>query len=576
MGSFLLRLRTWWETADRTQRVVTIFGSALLGFLIVGTLYFASRPSMELLQGGMEPADLGMVNEELQKRGIPTQIDTRGDIYVPSSELAEARAMLAMSGKLPTSGKGEFEALSQIGIMHTPRVELETIRAAAEQSLAQTIESMDGVRSASVHLAIPERTAFVENHEPSSASIKITEDSSQGVTPEEGRAIARLVSNSVPDLSPERVTIVSNSGRFLWDGSTQGDNTASGAASKKLEAELSESNRIQNKIQSALDAALGPKSTVVSVQATLDYDSKSVTNHDIEPSGKPVTVETTDETMAKGATGGGGNGSGFDSNNPARANGAGGDKNGGYKGTQKSEQFSSNETTSTTEVAPGTLTGLSISVIANSNVVKDQSIIKSYIDGFVAGHPNDPKFVANEVVMVPFDTSLDTQAAATASAASSSKRMQQIFSLLPVAALIGVAVMVMKAIGRAAKSQNVLVAALPDGRVMPLSAGGPMSLATAGQQMLASGGPLAQAAGAPMAMSAGGGGGGGGAHHADDNISPAKRRELQFRDTEEDIGPIDLIQERINVPLEQIKRMAEERPATVAMLLKSWMLEERR
>jgi flagellar biosynthesis/type III secretory pathway M-ring protein FliF/YscJ len=40
-----------------------------------------------------------------------------------------------------------------------------------------------------------------------------------------------------------------------------------------------------------------------------------------------------------------------------------------------------------------------------------------------------------------------------------------------------------------------------------------------------------------------------------------------------DVGEIV---DKLNVPLEQIKRMAIEKPNMVAMLLKSWLLEDKR
>src|SRR5688572_25279782 len=104
MGGILLKLRTWWETADRTQRVVTVFGSALLVILLFGTMMFASRPKMALAYGGLTPADQGKVVAEIQKIGIPVEYDLMGNVRVPSDRVAEAQAMLAKNGVAPASG----------------------------------------------------------------------------------------------------------------------------------------------------------------------------------------------------------------------------------------------------------------------------------------------------------------------------------------------------------------------------------------------------------------------------------------------------------------------------------------
>ena len=80
MGGLFLRLRTWWETADRTQKAVTLFGGAFLGILLLGTFYFASKPKLQPAFTGLSYADLGKVEDEVKKLGIPYEITGDGII----------------------------------------------------------------------------------------------------------------------------------------------------------------------------------------------------------------------------------------------------------------------------------------------------------------------------------------------------------------------------------------------------------------------------------------------------------------------------------------------------------------
>lgn len=122
MGALLLKLRTWWETADRTQKAVTLFGSAFLLLLLSGTYYFASRPKMETLFGGLSAAEAGSISNEIQKMGIPVESDMQGNIRVPSDKLSEVRNALAVAGKSPTTGHVGNEELAKSCSERPPRV----------------------------------------------------------------------------------------------------------------------------------------------------------------------------------------------------------------------------------------------------------------------------------------------------------------------------------------------------------------------------------------------------------------------------------------------------------------------
>src|SRR2546423_4000005 len=116
MAGLLIRIRTWWETADRTQKAITVFGSAFLVLLLVGTFYFASKPHLAIAFSGLTSQEVGSVTDEVQKLGIPVEFDLAGNVQVPSEKVAEVRAKLALAGKLPTSGHLGNGELGKIGI----------------------------------------------------------------------------------------------------------------------------------------------------------------------------------------------------------------------------------------------------------------------------------------------------------------------------------------------------------------------------------------------------------------------------------------------------------------------------
>src|ERR1044072_9832478 len=146
MGGFLLRLKNWWQSADKTQKLVTVFGGGSVLILLFATYIFASKPKMEILFANLSMEDTGNVAMELENMGIPVNFDDHGNISVPSAKRAEAHAKLAMKGKLPkASSQGSLAALGQIGVMGAEKIQSEQIKAILEGELAQSIQFFDGV-----------------------------------------------------------------------------------------------------------------------------------------------------------------------------------------------------------------------------------------------------------------------------------------------------------------------------------------------------------------------------------------------------------------------------------------------
>ena len=184
--------------------------------------------------------------------------------------------------------------------------------------------------------------------------------------------------------------------------------------------------------------------------------------------------------------------------------------------------------------------------MVNEEKVTDATPVEEYLQSYIGENAG---FTAS-VTSMKFDTTLEEEAKKTAAAVAGQERMQQLVSLLPVAALLVVAFVVLKAIAKAAKAQTVMVHALPNGTLVANPAG------------------LGEAIAAAQEHHAG-------VHHEHTGGDGEPPRPLVRRNIgeTEDVGDIE---ERMNRPLEQLKRMAHDRPESVGLLIKSWMLEERR
>lgn len=528
MSGLLLRIRTWWETADRTQKAVTIFGSLFLVLLLGGTFYFASKPKMAIAFSNLDSAEVGTVADEITKMGIAVEYDAQGNVQVPSDKVPEVKAKLALAHKLPSPGHLGPEELSKIGMLNTPTVEAERLKSILEDELAQSIETVKGVQKARVHIALGDNSPFLSEKKQTTASVFVSQGSGEGVTPDQAKGIAMLVANGVSDLTPEKVFVLDNAGHSLYDGSTVSDGGI-GAANQLIAAQATETNRRERDLQQALDTTFGRGNTLVKVNLELDFD-KTDKHETIHPPSEAVTTEhSTTETMTGDNSIAGGIAGVTANITPSSP--PPGTVGKGYVGKTKEVEHPEDVKTTDTHLAVGTVKSMAITTLVNSsNPNLDSAKVDQFVKGYLGPKASDPNFTAT-VTPVAFDQTAQQQAVSAQKASQTRDNLQQIISLLPIAALIFVGFMVVKAITKAAKSsQTILVGALPGGGTMALERGEHPTPAE-------------------------------GAMHA-----------LEAQEQAE----IAAIAEKLNMPLEQIKKMSDEKPENVAMLIKSWLLEDRR
>lgn len=567
MGGIFLKLRAWWETADRTQKVVTIFGGSFLILLLGLTFYFGTRPKMALAWGGLTPADQGRVVAEIQKLGIPVEYDLRGGVLVPSDKVAEVQATLSRNGAAPMSGHMGNGELANIGMMSTKNVEDARLKAIQEGEVAKSIEVIGGVSSARVIISGGEKSPFVGEEEPPSAAVTITERPGGSLGGDEAKAIASLVARSVPGLTTKNVTIVNQEGTTLFDGAVE--EGQQGKYTAKLEAQVNEARRIKRELQPILDDAFGPNNTLITTRVEMDFDEATEKSIVVKPTTKPVNEATLSESMGSGATEAGGvtglnsNLPGAPAENPRPA--AGGPA--GYNQIASEKEFAKSEIRTDKVKAPGTITSMAISVLVDSKAVKDIAPVENLIAGYLGSKTKDPNY-AYKVTATEFDRTDDQKVAQAAASVGTREKIQQLLSLLPIAALVLVAFVVIRALNKAAKnSSNVLVQALPDGRMVTMGAApGALPIGVSAVAAGQSGGQVVyrQVADGEAAediyeeIDTTGGTG----------WKPKKRKKGPRPEDIEDIP------DQINVPLEQIKKMGIERPNVAAMLIKSWLISD--
>lgn len=220
-----------------------------------------------------------------------------GQVMVPSSELGKVRMLLAAKGvtaQLP-AGLELMDKNDPLGVSQF--VQDVRFRRGLEGELAQSIQTLDAIASARVHLAIAKSTSFVASDgDKSSASVVISVKPGHALSNEQIAAIVNLVAGSVASLSPARVSLIDQNGNYLssrvdlsegFDGAAQGD-----GAAKRFEDEA------RANVAGLLGPVLGADNFKVSVTADVDNDKVEETQEKYGADPK-VTSEAMRDEMEK-------------------------------------------------------------------------------------------------------------------------------------------------------------------------------------------------------------------------------------------------------------------------------------
>ncbi|NEX20116.1 flagellar M-ring protein FliF [Thiorhodococcus mannitoliphagus] len=301
---------------------------ALIGMIAGGLvtaaaiLFWAFKPTYAPLFGQMDSAEASEVMQALSQMAVPYKVDNlTGRIEIPQQKIAETRLLLAGQG-LPKSADIGFELLQQDAGFGTSRlIEGARYQRALEGELGRSIAALDPVESARVHLAKAERSVFVRERTPPSASVIVQLKGSRSLSDAQVGAIVHLVSSSIPDLSPDRVTVVDQTGRLLTqdDDDKAGNNLSLDSLDYIARVESSYVNRVQ----SLLAPIVGRDRVRVQVAADLDFSRVERTQETFDPDRTAVRSEQTNEEERIGADPGAGGIPGALTNQPPQGGAVG-------------------------------------------------------------------------------------------------------------------------------------------------------------------------------------------------------------------------------------------------------------
>ena len=238
------------------------------------------KPEMTTLYSSVSESEKSKIIASLQNMGIEIQVDpVTGDLLVPANVYHQARISLAAQG-LPEFSGGGFDSLENMPLGISRSVEGMKLRQAQEAELGRSVAEISSIQSARVHLAIPEKSVFVRDQTPPTASVFVNLKNGRKLNQTQVVAITNLVSSSVPALSPSNVSIIDQFGNLL---SNSPDDPDQALADSQLEYRMRLENIYRNRIQSLVTPIVGSGNINAQVNLEIDFTRKEVSQEIVDP-----------------------------------------------------------------------------------------------------------------------------------------------------------------------------------------------------------------------------------------------------------------------------------------------------
>ena len=288
----IARAKTLWAQPAVQRSLPALVMLGVAGAAAMAWSVIAEKPQRDLL-GGLSEGDKAAVAAALDTAALPYTVDsTTGAIKVANSDFHKARMLLAGQG-LPKGAPTGATMLDTMPMGSSHAVETERLRAARESDLARTIEAIDTVETARVHLAAGEASPFLRDTVAPSASVMLTLRGGKALSDEQVRAIAHLAASSVPGLNADKVSITDQSGRLLND-------TGHSQADGQIEMQGRVEDRYREALATLLTPLVGADGYTAEVHADLEFTETQSTRESFPETQRAVREEQSKWTSSAG------------------------------------------------------------------------------------------------------------------------------------------------------------------------------------------------------------------------------------------------------------------------------------
>ncbi len=264
--------------------------SALIGVLaLAGVVYamtaWSGKGDYKVLYANLSDKDGGAVIAQLAQMNVPYRMAEGGQaILVPGGQVHDLRLKMATAG-LPKGAVSGFELMDAARFGQTQFQERLTFQRGLEGELTRSIGSLAAVRSARVHLALPNQNGFFREQQKPSASVLLALHPGRTLDRDQLAGIVHLVSSSVPELSPKAVSVLDQSGALLTGGAE--GSKAAGLDAQQLQYVNQVESGYTKRILELLQPVVGADNLRATVTADIDFSLTEATSEEFKPNQGP-------------------------------------------------------------------------------------------------------------------------------------------------------------------------------------------------------------------------------------------------------------------------------------------------
>ena len=263
-----------------------ILGSLAAFFFLMN---WSGKSEFQPLYVQLDPEDGSAILSKLREQKIDYRIASNGStVLIPEEHIYETRMQLAAEG-LPRGSAVGFEIFDNTKLGMTAFAQNVNYQRALQGELSRTINQISEIESSRVHIVMTEKSLFVEDEEPATASVVLKLRSGKWLNQNQVDGILYLVSSSVARLSPENVTIVDGKGKLL--AGVKDPSSFGSLSSDQLDHQDRVEKALENRVRTMLELALGENKAIVRLSGSFDFKKQERTEEHYLPDNKVVRSE---------------------------------------------------------------------------------------------------------------------------------------------------------------------------------------------------------------------------------------------------------------------------------------------
>jgi len=386
MNPLFQRIQAVWQNVSLVQRILLVSVVLTLGTVGVLLVQWARKPDMRMLYQQLSPEEASKITEKISEKGIAYELRNGGTtIYAPKEHTYQLRLDMAKEG-LPVGEQGGYKIFDDEKVGVSPFAQEVHYKRALQEELAKSIQMIEGVAHARVHIVNTEKSVFTSQATDTSASVVLRVRPGYRLSALNIAAITNLVAGSVDGLKPQAVTVVDGDGRLL-SGESSGPGVRGANTVQACRERVEES--LQKKVEDMLTSVLGPGRAIVRVSAVIDTNSVSTIIEKYEPKGIVSKEEIQSGSETPVAASGGDN-----SASPAKSK----------KDETITTEYVNPKTIEQKEVLPGKVLSLTASAIVDLSVSDANDTGSGGAPAKIIQLADVEKLIGNALGLDPSDT----------------------------------------------------------------------------------------------------------------------------------------------------------------------------